>query len=108
MSPAPITPTREGLEQRVQSLLHNWRAETAHLSSSTRITAHPAYQELIALGSPALPALFRDLEQTHDGHLAKALTAITGAHPVSPEDRGQIRRIAETWLHWAREQGLRW
>jgi hypothetical protein len=89
-------------------LVDRWRAETAYLSSSTRITGHPAYQELISLGQPALPFLFRDLERTEDGHLALALSTITGVHPVKAEERGQIRKIAAAWLNWAREQHLQW
>jgi hypothetical protein len=96
------------IEQRVVDLLARWRQETAYLSSSTRLTGHPAYQELIALGPAALPFLFRDLEQTGDGHLSKALAAITGAHPVSADERGQVREVAEAWLRWARENGYRW
>ncbi len=105
MTPLPATPAAESIEQRVVRLLGRWRQETAYLSSSTRITGHPAYQELIALGAPALPFLFHDLEQTEDGHLSKALAAITGAHPVSAEERGQVGKIAENWLRWARENG---
>ncbi len=105
MASVPATPA---VEQRVVRLLARWREETAYLSSGTRITGHPAYQELIALGAPALPFLFRDLEQTGDGHLSKALAAITGAHPVPPEDRGQVRKVADAWLRWARENGQRW
>ena len=108
MTPVPATPTSESIEQRVARLLGRWRQETAYLSSSTRITGHPAYQELIALGPAALPFLFRDLEQTGDGHLSKALAAITGAHPVPADERGRSRKIAETWLRWARENGCRW
>ena len=108
MSPIPVPTPTETLEQRVQRLLERWRAEIAHVSSSTQITGHPAYQELISLGTPVLPILFRDLEQTRDGHLAKALAAITGARPVAPEDRGRVGKVADTWLAWAREQGYRW
>src|SRR5207302_1431538 len=109
MDPAPVIPThQENLEEQVRRLLAQWREETVHLSSTTEMTAHPAYQELIALGSAALPFLFRDLERTHDGHLSKALTAITGARPVPPEDRGRIRKVAEAWLRWARENGQQW
>ena len=78
MTPIPLTPSAESVEQYVLRLLARWREETAYLSSSTLMTSHPAYQELIALGEPALRFLFRDLERTHDGHLSKALTAITG------------------------------
>ena len=108
MTPIPATPAAENIEQRVVRLLAQWRRDTAYLSSSTQITGHAAYQELIALGPAALPFLFRDLEKTGDGHLWKALTAITGAHPVPAEERGQIRKIADTWLRWARENGHRW
>jgi hypothetical protein len=108
MASVPSTPATETVEQRVVRLLQSWREQTAYLSSSTQITGHPAYQELIALGSAALPFLFRDLEQTGDGHLSKALTALTGAQPVPAEDRGNIRKIAEAWLRWARGNGYRW
>ena len=105
----PVTPpAAETVEQQVVRLLGRWRAETAHLSSSTRVTGHAAYQELIALGPPALPWLFRDLERTRDGHLSKALATITGARPVAPGERGQVRKVAEAWLRWAGENGYSW
>lgn len=107
MSAVPVN-TAETIDQHVARLLALWREETGYLSSSTAITGHPAYLELIALGPAALPSLFRDLEKSADGHLAKALTAITGAQPVPSEERGQVRKIAETWLRWARENGYQW
>ena len=63
---APVAAPEETMEQQVQRLLATWRAAVAYLSSSTARVAHPAYRELIALGLAALPALFRDLEQTLD------------------------------------------
>jgi hypothetical protein len=98
----------ETLEQRVTRLLSQWRNDTAPFSSTTKTTEHPACLELIALGRPALPFLFRDMEQTQDGHLSRALTVITGAHPVSEEDRGKIRKVAEAWLRWAKENDYQW
>ena len=80
-----------GLQEGLPTIL--WDTET-----------HPAYQELITLGPAVLPFLFRDLEQSRDGHLSKALAAITGAHPVPADERGQVRKIAETWLRWARHR----
>lgn len=108
MGSVPVIPAAETIEQRVARLLATWRKETAYQSSSTMITGQSAYQDLIALGTDALPCLFRDLEKTGDGHLSKALTVITGAHPVPTEDRGNIRGIADAWLGWARENGYRW
>jgi hypothetical protein len=107
MSTVPVG-TVETVEQHVERLLRQWREETAYRSSSTSITGHAAYQELIGLGTAALPFLFRDLERSGDGHLSKALRAITGADPIPAEERGQIRKIAATWLRWAREHGYQW
>ena len=103
---AEVAPS-ETLEERVRRLLAVWREETLVLSSTTAIQSHPAYRELIAIGSAALPYLFRDLESTYDGHLSGALAAITKARPVQPGEGGKIRLIAERWLNWARENGYR-
>ena len=110
MSTIPIrdvsqAPPDETLEERVRRLLATWREQTGFLSSSTALVSHPAYRELIALGADALPFLFRDMEQTFDGHLSSALAAITDAQPVPPEEGGNIRKVAERWLAWARENG---
>src|SRR5205085_10829016 len=107
MASVPATPAAESVEQRVVRLLGTWREQTAYLSSSTRITGHPAYQELMALSPAALPFLFRDLEQSGDGHLTKALATLTGAHPVTADDRGNTRDVAAAWLQWVRENGYR-
>jgi hypothetical protein len=108
MAVVPVNNAAETIDQHVVRLLASWREQTAYASSSTIITGHPAYQALIDLGPLALPALFRDLEQTEDGHLSKALTALTGAHPVPAEERGKIRKVAEAWLRWATENGVQW
>ena len=42
------------------------------------------------------------------GEPARKLSAITGAHPVSEEDRGKIPKIADAWLRWGRENGYQW
>jgi hypothetical protein len=104
----PDAPPEETLEQKVQRLLTTWREAVAYISSSTVRSSHPAYRELIALGPAVLPFLFRDMEQTHDGHLSSALAAITGAQPVPPEEGGMIQKIAERWLAWARQNGYSW
>ena len=105
---ATATTQDEKLEQCASRLLSTWREETAYLSSSTRMCEHAAYRELISLGSQALPYLFADLERTGDGHLASALASITGVQPVDAADRGSIRKVAASWLRWARGNGCTW
>jgi hypothetical protein len=68
---------------------------------------HPAYQRIIGMGTAAVPFLLCELERRPD-HWFWALTAITGADPVKPEHRGKLREMANAWLKWGKEQGLRW
>ena len=102
--PQPV----ETLEQRFERLLESWDRETRFQLSTSRIIEHPAYQEMIALGAPAIPSLLRALEKTGNGHLGPALAAITGVSPVPPEHRGKIREIATDWVRWGKENGYRW
>lgn len=97
----------ESLEQHVNRLLKTWREAVYVISSPTVRANHPAYRELIGLGTAALPYIFRDMETTFDGHLSGALAAITGAHPVPPEDGGFIRKVAARWLNWGLQNGYR-
>ena len=105
-APAKAPPT-ETVDQTVARLLAQWEEETAVLSDSGKIQSHPAYLAIIALGPPALPALFRYLEKTRNGHVTPALTKITGVQQVPPELRGRIREIADVWIKWGRENGYR-
>ena len=107
MAPVPATQQAESVEQKFQRLAGVWRAETRHLSSTTRMFSHPAYQQIIALGEDVVPSLLRDLEKEPD-HWFGALRAITGAQPVPPDDRGDITRMAAAWLRWARDHGYQW
>jgi hypothetical protein len=54
------------------------------------------------------PHLFRYLDQTRNGHLSGALSEITGAQLVPPDEGGKIRVVAQRWLDWAREHGYQW
>ena len=64
--------------------------------------ANFAYQQIIGMGERALPLIFDEM-QAHGGRWFWALRAITGENPVRPEDRGDARRMTQTWLEWARE-----
>ena len=54
--PAP-TPPAENPDEKFRRLARTWREETAYLSSSTRMFAHPAYQEIIRMGDSVVPLL---------------------------------------------------
>jgi hypothetical protein len=99
-----IEPTDETQEQRFHRLVSEWREETAHLSSMTKMIMHPKYQSIIGMGSAILPILFRELQQDPD-YWFWALTAITEQDPTRPEDAGDLQKMTASWLKWAREHG---
>ena len=99
------TPGTGGVEDRFQRLAAEWRRDVGPLSSVSKITQHPSYQAIIALGRDVVPLILRELERQPD-HWFAALRALTGADPVAPEDRGRMDRMAAAWIHWGREQDL--
>ena len=102
---APV-PT-ESLEVRFRRLADIWRTETAYVSSSSELVAHPAFQEIVSMGPAVIPLLLRELANG-TGHWHRALKRITGIDPVLPTDRGKIDKAAEAWLRWGKEQGYQW
>jgi hypothetical protein len=94
----------ENIEGKFRQLASVWRAETAYVSSSSDLVSHPAFQEIVRMGSPIIPLLLRELED-RTGHWHRALRQITGADPVQPADRGNLDKEAEAWLRWGKEQG---
>jgi len=107
MPPKQVGKFGESSEQKFHRLASTWRAETALTSSSTELMAHPACQEIIAMGTPAIPLVLRELEN-RTGHWHRVLRQITGADPVSAEDRGDIEKARAVWLRWGKEQGYEW
>lgn len=85
-------------------LANTWRRETAVMSSVTEMAMHPAYQRIIGMGAAALPLIFRELSRQPD-HWFWALATITGENPVPPEEAGDILRMTQRWLQFARERG---
>jgi hypothetical protein len=88
-----------------QSLAEQWDAETSYLSSVHEIVLNPSYQRIIGLGPQVLPLLLHDL--MHTGRFwFWALTSITGENPVPDDERGNVPRMTERWVHWGRERGI--
>ena len=90
--------------ERFLKLADQWEYETVLLSSTDQITEHPAYQEIVGMGEPVVP-LILDRMKSQGGHWFHALHDITGADPVSPDDRGNITAMQEAWLNWAALNG---
>src|SRR5262249_32655624 len=104
----PATPPAETIEGRFRRLEAAWVADTAYLSSTTQIVNHPAFREIISMGRAVVPFMLRDLEAGRAQLWVWALPEITGANPVPVSARGNIAKMAEAWLRWARENGYSW
>jgi hypothetical protein len=112
MSTVPTVPTPpaqapENIDEKFQRLAAAWLAATAHISSSSDLVAHPAFQEIVGMGPTIIPLLLRELEKG-TGQWHRALRRITGADPVPPADRGDIDKAAAAWLRWGQEHGYAW
>ena len=86
---------------RFENLLLEWKDSTAMLSSITEISMHPSYQQIIGMGTTAIPLILLSMRQEPD-HWFWALRSITGENPVSEEHQGKITKMNEAWLEWGK------
>lgn len=85
-----------------RQLAEQWRKETRHFSSLSKMALHPAYQQIIGMGKPAVPLLLTELKQRPD-HWLWALHAITGEDPASPE--ANFGEAVQAWIEWGKQKG---
>lgn len=85
-----------------------WKNDTMHWSSVTKMIAHPSYLRIIGLGR-----MFRQGEieklilgelQTDPDHWFDALVAITGENPVRQND--DFDAAVNAWLEWGRQNRI--
>ena len=105
MTPVVKTAGPPTLAEQFEALARQWKAETALLSSTSAMVAHPAYQAMIALGRGAVPLLLRDLEHEF-AHWFDALRALTGEDPIPPNQSGNVSAMVAAWLTWGQSRGL--
>ena len=92
------------LAERFKYHADKWEQETSHLSSPTRMIAHPSYQEIVAMGDEVVPLLIRDMQETGRTWFW-ALTSLTKANPVDPRDAGKVKRMIDAWVKWGKKRG---
>jgi len=85
-------------------LVSQWRQERGAISSITKMAMCPSYQRIIAMGERVIPFILRELESEGDepDMWFWALQVLTGNDPVSDEARGNVKKMADAWLDWAR------
>ncbi len=89
-------------EQLFRQLAEQWRIETKHFSSLSKMAMHPAYQKIIGLGKPAVPLILAELQKRAD-HWLWALHSITGEDPAPPT--ATFREAVQAWVEWGKEKG---
>lgn len=97
-------PTTLPIEETFRELCSKWREETEYLSSPYEIAMNDSYQQIIGLGEAAVSLILQDLAETYD-HWFWALKAITRQNPASDHDAGDVRKIAEAWISWGKQEG---
>lgn len=85
-------------------LADEWEFETALLSQSDQAAEHPAHRAIVDMGEPAVPLILARM-QSRGGHWFHALHAITGANPVKPAERGNVKAMQSAWLKWGKLNG---
>jgi len=86
------------------ALAAQWESEVAGLSLTAQMSEHPAYQEIINMGTKIVPLLLSELEN-NPLYWLSALSAITGENPIKPEQRGRVKQMASAWIEWGKNQG---
>lgn len=92
------------LVARFRRCVKQWKRETRYVSSLDKIVSHPCYIMIIGMGPAALPLIFKELHAEVD-HWFYALSMITGVNPVKDEDAGDMLKMRDTWLDYARGKG---
>jgi hypothetical protein len=96
---------RESAEGRFHRLAEQWDEESAFMSSVTEMVMLPSYQKIIGMGWAAVPFMLEDLKN-EPRHWFAALRAITDINPVSPDDAGNVKKMAEAWVNWGRQNSI--
>ncbi len=93
------------VEEAFRLLAEKWKRETAIMSSITKKLRHPAYRDIVALGSDAVPLILSEMARRPD-HWFAALEEITGENPVPEDDRKTVSKAVGAWINWGASKGF--
>lgn len=93
------------VRERFEQLKNDWKVQSQYLSNTAQMAMLWPYQQIIGMGSLAVPLILAELRRETD-HWFWALEAITGENPVPLENGGSVTAAADAWLQWGRQKGL--
>ena len=96
------------VEREFSRLCEEWKRDTMHWSSMTRMLSHRSYLGIIGLAARAdrheVERLLLEELQREPDHWFDALSAITGEDPVKPEH--DFDQAVNAWLEWGRQRRI--
>jgi hypothetical protein len=96
--------------EQFHKLTLDWHAERGATSSITEMAMCKSYLSIIAMGPAVIPLILRKMEDEGDepDMWFVALQALTHNDPVTDASRGDFKKMADSWLAWARRSGYVW
>jgi hypothetical protein len=106
MSMQFITPprTKEDARRRFERLSREWKETARHMSNVAQMAMLDSYQRIIGMGWEAVPLILEEL-QREPRQWFWALEAITEENPVPDDAAGVVRKMADAWVEWGKQQG---
>ena len=92
------------IKARFTHLSEEWSEASMFESNINKLAMHPAYQQIIGLGSEAIPLILQELRK-EPNHWFWALKSISGEDPVDEVNRGNIQAMTDAWLLWGKNNG---
>lgn len=86
------------------TLAKQWENEVAGMSSTSKMSQHPYYQEIINMGTKIVPLLLLELKK-NPLYWLTALSTITGENLIEPAQRGRVKQMASAWIEWGKNKG---
>jgi hypothetical protein len=91
--------TKADPRDRFSRLASAWKEQSRYLSNTAQMALLTPYQQIIGMGTDALPLILEELRRDPDQWFW-ALKAITGEDPVPAEAAGNVRLMADAWVQW--------
>lgn len=95
--------TNTDVASRFRRLAGQWKEQSRYLSNTVQMAILWPYQNIIGLGSDAVPLILQELEREPDQWFW-ALEAITEENPVPQSARGNVRLMAHAWIEWGKQR----
>ena len=83
--------TTQSLKATVESLVAEWEADVAALSSTTARAQHPSYRAIVGMGPDVVPLLLRELEAATEPLVCSAQVSNGADQSLLPIVAGSVR-----------------